>query len=383
MGRMIGLNSGSVISGSFNKFRTITSEIVIILIMITLRFFVRAFQVLLKFFRDSPVKRVKLGIEAGSRGWDSVYFEELYGSAVDYFGRNNVVRIEVIADQSRIRQLDEYLGKHKITHLVYDPRTNYSKPAKVIIEALLVNLICYKRGVIVLAGLTDASLTTWRLQSIIATENIGKIFSLMDVSKLGWLVLGIRITGPHIMPISKATLRKMKKSVEDKCLSAEDFSVLKFRGTLYPTRVRFFETLNQNLENSDSKIRVQIEGKSESEISSDNYWQTLAANKICITTTFQYVFGGYHTNRTEINQMIFRISEALAAGNLLFVEHYPGISKYFIPGVDFVEFSDPADLAAKLIYFSTNTREAQRIRESGQMSMSQKIENSFFWAELS
>ena len=205
----------------------------------------------------------------------------------------------------------------------------------------------------------------------------------MDVSKLGWLVLGIRITGPHLMPISKATLRQMKKIDEDKCLSAEDFLVLKFRGTLYPTRVRFFETLNQNLENSDSKIRVQIEGKSESEISSDNYWKTLAANKICITTTFQYVFGGYHTNRTEINQMIFRISEALAAGNLLFVEHYPGISKYFIPGVDFIEFSDPADLAAKLIYFSTNTREAQRIRKSGQMSMSKKIENSIFWSELS
>jgi hypothetical protein len=382
MGRMIDLNSRSAISGIFKRFRTMTFELVIILFMIVLRFCLRVFQAPLKFFRDGEVKKIKVGIEAGSRGWDSVYFEELYSSAVDYLGRDNVVRIEIIASKSRIRQLDDYLGKNKISHLVYDPRTNYSKPAKVIIEALLVNLVCYRRGVIVLAGLTDASLTSWRLQSIIATENIGKIFCLMDVSKLGWLVLGIRITGPHIMPISKATLNQMKKSAEDKSLSEEDFFDLKFRGTLYPTRVDFFDTLNQNLEFADSKIRIKIGGKSESKISSNEYWQTLAANKICITTTFQYVFGDYHTNRTEINQMIFRISEALAAGNLLFVEHYPGISKYFTPGVDFVEFYDPTDLAAKLIYFSTNIKEAQRIRESGRMSMSKKIESSIFWAEL-
>jgi spore maturation protein CgeB len=80
--------------------------------------------------------------------------------------------------------------------------------------------------------------------------------------------------------------------------------------------------------------------------------------------------------------MVFRISESLAARNLLFVEKFPGSDKYFTPGKHFVEFSSPNDLAEKLLYFSKNLQEAETILSSGHERMSEIILNSIFWREL-
>ena len=323
-----------------------------------------------------------IGIEAGTNGWKSIYFEELSNSAEEYFGDNQVSRIEIVKEQNRIDQLKNSLDENRVTHLIYDPRTNNTSAPRALIEALKINVICYLRGIKLLATLTDPSLTLWRLQTAIVTKNLGRVFTPMDVSNLGFLRLGIKIDGPFIMPISKKTLNLVQNESNKLALQSSNFEAIKFRGTLYPTRLRFFEDVNTHLKYLNSTISIDAKSKSELNVSSGAYWSDLAENRICITTTFQYVYGKYHTNRSDINQMVFRISESLAAKNLLFVEKFPGSDKYFTPGKHFVEFSTPNDLAEKLVYYSKNLQEAEMILFSGHKRMSEIILNSTFWREL-
>lgn len=364
------------------KYKNYMQEIMVLLCTKILTLFVSVFQFSARTLKRPAHQSLIIGIEAGTNGWKSIYFEELSTSAKEYFGDNQVFRIEIVKGVNRIEQLRDSLDENKITHLIYDPRTNNTSAPQALVEALRINIICYLRGIKLRATLTDPSLTLWRLQSAIATKNLGRIFTPMDVSNLGFLRLGMKIDGPFIMPISKKTLTLVKNQNNKMVLQSSNFEGIKFRGTLYPTRLKFYEDVNTQLNYLNSKISIDAKSKSELGVSSEAYWLGLAENRICITTTFQYVYGKYHTSRSDINQMVFRISESLAAKNLLFVEKFPGSDKYFTPGKHFVEFSNPNDLAEKLIYFSENLEEAEMILCSGHEKISEIILNSTFWREL-
>lgn len=324
----------------------------------------------------------KIGIEAGTRGWDSIYFQELFASAIDFFESQNVTRIEVTGPDNRAMALKQILQDEEVTHLIYDPRTNYSNSYKAIVEAIQINVFCYRHRICVLVSLTDPSLTIWRIQSALASRRSGFIFTPMDVSKMGWLCSRMKISGPHFMPVSMETFKLMEPRVLSSDITRECFEKLKFTGTIYPTRKVFFENLNQELKNRKSHINVETKMKSEAEITSEKYWNNLVEARICVTTTFQYVFGNFHVDRPGINQMVFRISEALAAGNLLFISNFPGIEKYFVPGEDLIVFSSAEDLASKLIYFSKNITEANKIRINGFIKMQSLQTKGCFWQEL-
>jgi hypothetical protein len=323
-----------------------------------------------------------IGIEAGTRGWDSIYFKELFTSASDYFGPEKVILIEVSDRKERMKQLRKIISGYGISYLVYDPRTNYSKPLLSMLQAFQVNLLCWRKRVTVLVSLTDPSLRTWRLQSAIASRRTGAIFTPMDISKLGWLCWRLNISGPHFMPVSKQTFLDLESRAVASSITNDSFRKLEFRGTLYPTRSAYFNEINRELEQHRSQIRIETKQKSEFEISPSKYWSDLVSAQICITTTFQYVYTGYHVDRSEINQMVFRISEALAAGNLLFTSECPGIDKYFSPGEEIVIFSSPEELALKLIELSQNLSEANRIRTNGIRKMKSLVMTGAFWNEI-
>ena len=131
-----------------------------------------------------------------------------------------------------------------------------------------------------------------------------------------------------------------------------------------------------------SSAKIYIKEKSEQDLTADSYWEELGSGQICITTTFQYVYGYLTADRTYINQMVFRITEALIAGNLLFLSDCPGIEKYFRKDLDYVAFSSAKDLAFKIEYYSQNIKAADIIKESGHSRVTQLILSKTFWNEI-
>jgi glycosyltransferase involved in cell wall biosynthesis len=230
--------------------------------------------------------------------------------------------------------------------------------------------------------LTDPCITLWRLQSIIASRANGSIATPMSNEKLGWLVWRIKISGPLPMPISMRTSMFMRGQLLESIRNFDGIESLTFRGSLYRPRLNFFANLNTILEQKGSPLRLIANSKDESLILTADYWNALIDNAVCITTTFQVVPEGIRADRPWINQMVFRISEALAAGNLLFSSSCPGLEELFERGKHYVEYKDEEDLANQIIFYSSNTIEATKIRLEGNAQMFNLIAKQFFWREI-
>lgn len=321
-------------------------------------------------------------IEAGPRGWDSILFEELLTSAEEFFGSENVIRLISFPNEDRLKQLAIATQSKKVRMMIYDPRTNFNNSICDLYDALRIFVYCRLQGIKVISYLTDPSVTLWRLQSVIASKSEGIIITPMSNKELGWLAWRVKLYGPLPMPISRKTLINLQNQFSESMMTFHGFKNFVFRGSLYPPRIAFFRELNQALKERGSSIRIITQSKDEISILATDYWKGLIDNAVCITTTFQEVADGIHANRLSINQMVFRISEALAAGNLLFSASCPGIEKFFQKGEHFVEYTDERDLADKMIFYSSNIDKASRIRLLGNKQMSKIISEQYFWKEI-
>ena len=55
-----------------------------------------------------------LCIEAGTKGWESIEYKEIYKSAAEYIGEERVVKFEVTGDKDYIRQVNEVIKSRSI-----------------------------------------------------------------------------------------------------------------------------------------------------------------------------------------------------------------------------------------------------------------------------
>jgi glycosyltransferase involved in cell wall biosynthesis len=371
-----------VIGKASKKIIELIGEVPIVLITQALVLILDLLDIVLRPFVKGTTDQTKVVIEAGSRGWDSNFFCELLISAGEFFGSENVIRLTILPNEDRLKQLKHSIIGNKVRFLIYDPRTNNRDSIYDLYDALLVSIYCRLRGIRVIAYLTDPSITLWRLQSIIASRANGSIVTPMSNEKLGWLVWRIKISGPLPMPISIRTSMFMRGRLLESTRNFDGIESLTFRGSLYRPRLTFFANLNTILEQKGSPLRLIANSKDESLISTADYWNALIDNAVCITTTFQVVPQGIRADRPWINQMVFRISEALAAGNLLFSSPCPGLEELFERGKHYVEYKDEEDLANQIIFYASNTIEATKIRLEGNAQMFNLISQQFFWREV-
>lgn len=371
-----------VLKNFFRRIIGIALEAPVVLTTQALVIALKFLDFMLSAFRMKETSQSKVAIEAGLRGWDSIFFAELLSSAEEFFGIENVMKLTIFPNEDRIKQLSIAISGKGVRLLIYDPRTNSRNSIHDLYEAFRVFVYCRLRRIRVIVYLTDPSITLWRLQSVIASRAEGRIITPMKSKELGWLAWGIKISGPFPMPISARTSQFIRKLVSESIGHFDGFKNPTFRGSLYSPRLAFFEKLNTLLEQKGSPIRVILKSKDEKSISAKDYWKGLTDNNVCVTTTFQVVPKGVHVDRQSINQMVFRISEALAAGNLLFSSPCPGLEEFFQEGKHYIEYSDEENLANKIVFYSSNVNESSKIRLEGYKQMSKLISEQLFWREI-
>jgi hypothetical protein len=183
------------------------------------------------------------------------------------------------------------------------------------------------------------------------------------------------------MPISISTLTNLEKMRKSLSVNVDSRSNVHFLGSLYSKRVVFFDALQSKLHANGSKATVKVQGKSD-EIGPYAYWEKMVQSESVITTTFQERDPSYVQDLLEIDQMVFRVSESLAAGCLLFSSIAPGMEKYFIPDTDFVAYQSVVDLADKMEYYSQDIRSANRIASQGHNTYRKLILDGEFWKQI-
>ncbi len=110
------------------------------------------------------------------------------------------------------------------------------------------------------------------------------------------------------------------------------------------------------------------------------YWERLADADIVVTTADQ-VFGD-GIDETGLPHLIYRYTEALAAGALLIAPAVPSIERFFVPGEHFVPFDDPEHAVAQLVNYLGDTEARLRIARQGYTRVQHLIRARSCWAAI-
>jgi hypothetical protein len=316
----------------------------------------------------------RLLIEAGEKGWESFFFTELRFYAEETLGTNQILTLSTSRSWSYFEQLKRKIVECQPSHMIIDPRSGSQKNFLNLFDAFRLKIVLSRKHVVPILILPDASIRIHRLQSILLCGRKGVITTFASYEFMKKLFSGVKCVGPIPIPISSKRLAKVNKTF----VPYGPKSTIQFIGSNYPERQNFFNEVEFRLRNSNSDLNLKITNKSLG-MNNDDYWNSLIASSVVITTTFQTNLDNKKLDLSQVNQMVFRISEALASFNLLFCMSVPGMHEFFVADRDFVEFTSPGDLASKLMFYAKNPESQKRIALSGYETYNKFQKSLLFW----
>jgi glycosyltransferase involved in cell wall biosynthesis len=317
-----------------------------------------------------------LCIQAGEKGWDSIEFKELYKSAVEYIGSENVIKHVVNKDENYTVQLSDLLRQYNISHFIYDPRTGSHGIWSGHWQSFKASLLFTKYDVIPVVVLTDFSSKKERSQGAIVTALRGVVYCFMSPRIVGWVFPHKRLIGPSLMPFSCDTISIIDNIIKEKPYNKN--ITVNFIGSLYEPRITILKKIRSNL--SAHGIEFNIKGRELIRRPDIEYWSTLCFSDIVVTTSNQEYNEKVDFN--EVPHLVYRYLEAMACGALLVAPDIPGIRRYFMPGVHYVSFTTSDNATEIIEYYYSNNEERIRIANQGKDRARSLIAARIFWTTL-
>tara|TARA_B100001093_G_C26828233_1_gene1014985 strand:+ start:1327 stop:2415 length:1089 start_codon:yes stop_codon:yes gene_type:complete len=318
-------------------------------------------------------RKTKLFIEAGTKGWESIEFKELYLSACEYLNSDNVEKVTIDRNQNYLRQIWFEVKSNQPTHYLYDPRTGSQSYWIAIIHSFIISVIFNWYNTKPIVFCPDIAYRRWRTQSAIVSCYSGILVTLMSPKKIGAMFPHSRMVAPSIMPFSKETFETIDK------INIERHGVL-FIGSLYEPRTTIINSINEKLKNRNLKIEIIGRENGAQRRPDDIYWSNIKSAKILFTTSNQ--INDFENDKYWITHLIYRYTEALVCGTLLIANYVPGIEKLFEPQNHFVPFEDENDAANLIEYYLNNEDKSKLIAESGKKRVMTHIESKTFWTSI-
>jgi len=321
-----------------------------------------------------------VAIESGIVGWTHVYFEELEGSAGDYFGAEHVCRAVIDRDADYFPQFEANHRNLNPSLLIIDVRTPTQNWRSSLLETFRMSHLLLKNGTVPLVVLTDAYYRRHRWQAAVLTAYRGSVVAFSAKEIVRKIFPHDRLAGALFMPISESRLMwlEQKKEEYEKQKPADATVKISFIGSMYSPREEFLELVASRL--SENGINLGINGD-KAGTSNDQYWNTLVNSDIILTTTLQ----GPPKKILDwvwVRQAVFRYSETLAAGTALVAGPVDGGFSYFHDRWDFFEFESVEDCVNALTTLALDEGERNRISSTGHSTVKGYVEQGIFWRDV-
>jgi hypothetical protein len=310
-------------------------------------------------------------------GWELIEYEGIYDSACDYLGNERVTKNVVTDRRTYFKTMRTFVKTARPTHYFYDPRTGSQKPLQGLREALFAAVLFQWYGVIPIAWLTDLPVKAWRHQCIVLTAKSGVIVTLMSPRQIGRFIPHDRLTGPSLMAISTARVAELKSMRND---HLERIPSAMFSGSLYEPRASILYEIQDRLRAQGLDLRILGRSLGGERLSNSEYWARLSRSDILVTTADQ--ISGPGIDHIGLPHLIFRYSEALAAGSLLVAQEVPSIRRYLVPGVHYVSYLTPKDAAKSIAYYLSNQQARDTIAAAGAKRMQELVKSHIYWVAI-
>lgn len=326
----------------------------------------------------SKNRNSQICIEAGHKGWESIELQELYQSAVEYLGDNNVKKLSIDHNAHYFREAKKLIHNNNITHYVYDPRTGDQRALFGIFQSFQIAVLLFWNNITPISILTDLSIRTWRAQSAILTSKSGLVVSLMSPKMVSPIYPHKRLIGPCLMPLSIKTNKFLDKLISIKQPNEYPRSI--FSGSLYEPRTSILKEIEEIVHSKGKNFEIIGRDIGKKKSPKEDYWSRLVSSDIVLTTAVQMSQNG--TDWSEIPHFLYRYIEVLASGSFLIAEEVPGIRKYFTPDEHFVAFLNPNDAAKKIDFYLDNSSARNKIAAAGKKRADELVNGRFYWASI-
>lgn len=148
----------------------------------------------------------------------------------------------------------------------------------------------------------------------------------------------------------------------------KDIDVSFVGSTNYPDRNNILSTLL-------IKRHIYIDGGQRNrQLTPDKYAKIIRSSKICINFSKSPCQTYYQTKG--------RVFETLSSKGLLLESKNQSTSKFFTPGIDYVEFEDAEDLCQKIDYYLNNEKERINIATNGYLKYHEYYSSQIFWNKI-
>jgi len=325
-----------------------------------------------------PIPGTLICIAAGVRGWESIEFQEISQSAREYAGEGRVIELVVRSQRTYLGQVWRTLVSSEVTHYFFDPRTGSQNFLGSFFQSLVIGTMLAFRGVTPIGYCTDVSERQWRLQIAFVTARKGVCVCFMDAVALARMFPHRRVIGPSIMPFSLKTFERVSALRHD--YSSRPKKLVSFVGSLYEPRTTTLAQIRNALEKDGISFDVSTRKMGEPKGPEDSYWESLSGSEIQVTTTSQLRHRG--ADMSEVNQLVYRATEALVCGAALVIEEVEGMSAHFQDGVHLYSFSTPEGAVAIVKKLLADSSKLAAVKVAGQQKIEEIIRGQVFWKTI-
>jgi hypothetical protein len=315
-----------------------------------------------------------VAIESGKVGWTHVYFEELEGSAKDFFGTDQVVRQVIDRDAAYFPQFRTNQRKQNPNLVIIDVRTSTQSWSGALVETFRMTHLLLRHGITPLVVLTDAFYRRHRWQAAVLTAYRGSVVTFSAKETVRKIFPHNRIEGALFMPISQQRLIWLKEQKAQR-RSIDAPAKITFIGSMYSPREEFLDLVKIRL--AKKGIGLEINGD-KAGTSNDQYWAKLVNSDIILTTTLQGPQRSY-MDWVWVRQAVFRYSETMAAGTALVAGKVDGGFTYFDNGKEFLEFESVDECVGALLRLASDPGLLASISSQGHKKISEYVNTGRFW----
>lgn len=321
-----------------------------------------------------PERSIEVCIESGSQGFKLIEVQELERAAAEHFGLDRIARSVVINRAKYLANARQLLRTIRPAMYFVDPRSGSQSFSRAVLQSLGLATLLAFRGVAPIVWLTDAPLRRWRLQAEILTACRGIALTLVSPTESEIRFAHPRFHGPVLMPLSQTTLDAVAAMREERNASPP---IAVFIGSLYEPRTSELRRVSALVEQRGYRLSLITREAGGPRIPDEDYWRTLAQADVVFTTASQVQGPGFDI-ATEPH-LVYRYTEALAAGAALVAPIVPGSEQLLEPGRHFAGYRTEVDAANAIADLLANPDRAAALGSAGQARIREVARSSGIW----
>ena len=260
-------------------------------------------------------------------------------------------------------------------HYFYDPRTGSQQTVGGVWQAFVLAWLLALHGVTPIARVPDFAHRRWRTQCAIVTAASGVATCVLSPSVVGRYFPHRRLVGPMIMALSQARIDELEAL--RRARPEHEAARAVFTGSLYEPRQSFLEALQAEVRSRGLAFDIVGRELGAERDSNDEYWARIVDADVLVTTADQMTGPGL--DPMDAVHLVYRYSEALAAGALLVAPVVPGSEDTFRPGIDYAGYSSLAQAADLVERYLLDAKQRHELACSGARRMADLVSDHAYW----